>query len=278
MFPNAAARRALVAFCTPRRRPQRRVADRDDGGARRDTLRVDGRTLCVYRWGDTHAQPYVLFAHGWDGQALQFRGWIAALRTAGYAVVAFDQPGHGRSGGRQATLRDFVAGILAVGARCGPTAAVIGHARGALAAAIALRRGLVAERAVLIAAEADHGAALARFARARGLPRSAGAGMASILASAFDETVDEWQVHRIAARIGRPALVVHDLLDRQVPWDEGERYARHWPDARLLTTSGLGHEAIAQDHGVIADCLRFLRGEAVGVRVVSSPNLPYGVA
>jgi len=73
-------------------------------------------------------------------------------------------------------------------------------------------------------------------------------------------------------------LLVHDLEDAEVPWAEGERYARYWPESRLLTTTGLGHHRVAHDPAVIAASLRFLHGEIVGERVVSSPNLPYGFA
>jgi pimeloyl-ACP methyl ester carboxylesterase len=86
------------------------------------------------------------------------------------------------------------------------------------------------------------------------------------------------QAHLKVPIIGCPALVVHDLEDHEVPWAEGERYARHWPGARLLTTTGLGHHRIVDDREVIDASLRFLQGETVGERVVSSPNLPYGVA
>ena len=58
----------------------------------------------------------------------------------------------------------------------------------------------------------------------------------------------------------------------------GECYARAWHGSRLLSTVGLGHNRIVDDAGVIEAGLRFLRGEAVGERVVSSPNLPYGIA
>jgi len=71
---------------------------------------------------------------------------------------------------------------------------------------------------------------------------------------------------------------VHDLADREVPWAEGERYARHWPDARMMTTTGLGHHHIVDDASVIAASIGFLRGNIVGERIVSSPNLPYGYA
>ena len=40
----------------------------------------------------------------------------------------------------------------------------------------------------------------------------------------------------------------------------------------------LGHNRIADDAGVIASALRFLRGETVGERVVSTADLPYGLA
>jgi pimeloyl-ACP methyl ester carboxylesterase len=90
--------------------------------------------------------------------------------------------------------------------------------------------------------------------------------------------VDELQAHNNAPRIGRPALIVHDLEDREVPWSEGERYARYWPHARLVSTRGLGHNRIVDDASTIAAALRFLRGDEVGERVVSSPNLPYGWA
>ena len=45
-----------------------------------------------------------------------------------------------------------------------------------------------------------------------------------------------------------------------------------------MTTRGLGHRRIVDDPAVIAAGLDFLRGKPVGERVVSSPNLPYGVA
>ena len=73
-------------------------------------------------------------------------------------------------------------------------------------------------------------------------------------------------------------MIVHDIEDMEVPWSEGERWARYWPAARLLSTRGLGHNRIADDEGVIAATLRFLKGDIVGERVVSSPNLPYGLA
>jgi pimeloyl-ACP methyl ester carboxylesterase len=86
------------------------------------------------------------------------------------------------------------------------------------------------------------------------------------------------EAHRNVRAIGRPALIVHDLFDREVPWSEGERYARYWPRARMLSTSNLGHNRILADAGVVGALLDFLRGREVGERVVSTVDLPFGFA
>jgi pimeloyl-ACP methyl ester carboxylesterase len=88
--------------------------------------------------------------------------------------------------------------------------------------------------------------------------------------------IHDLQVHRHLPSLGQPGLIVHDMDDRDVPWAEGERYARHWHGARLYTTQGLGHHKVLDAPEVIEASLAFLRGENVGERVVSSPNLPFG--
>ena len=125
---------------------------------------------------------------------------------------------------------------------------------------------------------ADPMAAGDRFGRAVGLAQSLRDHLFDEWEKRFQLPVASMQVHVNAPFIARPALVVHDLEDREVPWAEGERYARYWPQARLLTTTGLGHHRVAAEPQVIADALRFLKGETVGDRVVSSPNLPFGIA
>ena len=86
------------------------------------------------------------------------------------------------------------------------------------------------------------------------------------------------QAHRSVREIDRPALIIHDIHDREVPWDEGERYARFWPASRMLSTTGLGHRRILGDTSVIGSILDFVRGGVVGERVVSTPDLPFGLA
>lgn len=278
LSPDATLSRAAALFCTPFRSSRSRAADAPTAGAREERLDLDGLGIATYVWGDPQRQPYVLFAHGWSSHGTRIARWVEPLRKAGYALVAFDQAGHGRSDGHRTSLPDFACHLLAVGRHYGPAAAVLGHSLGGAAAAVALARGLAAERAILIAPAADPVAAMERFSRFVWLGAHYGARLAALFERQTQVPMDDLQAHRNAPLIGRPALIVHDLEDREVPWSEGERYARLWNDARMVSTCGFGHNRIADHPDVIADALRFLHREPVGNRIVSSPNLPYGFA
>ena len=277
LAPEAAVRKAGALFTRPFASSRSRALAAPTLGADELDLSIDGTPIHVYVWGNPRQQPYVLFAHGWSSHGTRIAKWIEPLQSAGYAVVAFDQAGHGRSGGDHTTLPDFACHLMAVARHFGPAAAVIGHSLGGAAAAVALARGLQAERAVLIAPAADPLAAMERFSRFVGLGSAFAARLAAFFEAKTREPIEHLQAHHNAPLIARPALIVHDLEDREVPWHEGERYARLWHGARMLTTRGHGHNRIADHPGVIGDALRFLRGDMVGERLVSSPNLPYGV-
>lgn len=276
--PDATARRAARLLCTPLAAGRVRARDADDGGALRSDLDIDGRRVTTYRWGDLQTQPRVLLAHGWSSYALRFLPWVRALREAGYAVVAFDQPGHGHSDTGRCSLACFARTLRRVAERYGSFEAVVAHSMGGTATMLALAEGTVARRAVLIAPVADPDAATTRFARRVGLVDGIVPRIQRCLEVQTGVTVRELTAHVRVPSLALPALIVHDLADSEVPWEEGESYARHWPGARLLSTEGLGHSRIVNDPAVIEAGLRFLRGEIVGARVTSSPNLPFGVA
>lgn len=278
LLPSRTLRQVAQLFVTPFASSRARaLAAAVDPAMRRGEIIMHGKRIATYTWGDPVRQPYALLVHGWSSFGLRFQPWVAHLQALGYAVVAFDQPGHGLSGGRYCTLPDFVDTTNEVGRCHGRAALAIGHSLGGAALVLAQDQAWQANRLIVLAPAADMVAATDRFFhRLRLGPNLRG----RFLAWHQRHTglhPQELQVHRHLPALGQPGLVVHDLDDREVPWEEGERYARHWTNARLLTTQGLGHHRIVDAPEVIEASLAFLRGEPVGNRVVGSPNLPFGV-
>ena len=55
-----------------------------------------------------------------------------------------------------------------------------------------------------------------------------------------------------------PVLVVHDAEDDETPWRDGEAVAALWPEARLLTTRGLGHRRLLHAPEVVTAVAGFV--------------------
>jgi len=212
----------------------------------------------------------VLLAHGWGGNAAQLRGFAYPLLSAGYRVIAYDQPAHGVSGGKLTGLPDFADVFTELAWHHGGVRAVIGHSLGAAAAALAHARGLPLESVVLFSPPADIVGYSRRFARWHWIPEGIRRSMQTAIEERYGVTWDEIEAARLAPRLSARALVVHDRDDQIVPWTQGARVASLWPNARLLSTDGLGHGRILANEEVARAAADFIAGRSQ----VASPARP----
>ena len=212
---------------------------------------TDGDThVAGYAWG---AGPLALVMHGWGSHAGHLRRVIEALTGAGLRVIAFDAPGHGRSGDgewgpRQANFREMARILVDLARTHGPVRAIVAHSGGCTAGALALRRGLVAEHAVWFAPMANPTVYAARFQRALALSDEVmlrfHARSTHRLGFAWSE-LDMVDLPRHTRT--PPALVVHDRDDVETFASDGTAIAASWPHSRLIKTVGLGHRGVLRD-------------------------------
>ena len=249
---GAAAALPLFMHCGPRRRvrPEEQFTH---AAATRSLLPVPGlrghggASALGYRWGQ--GPETVLLVHGWAGRASQFAALVRELQAAGYAVVAFDAPGHGDAPGRGTYILDFLAAMKELERRHGPFRAVVGHSFGALAGLIAVSEGLAAERVVSISGAADSDYLVSSFGAALRLGRPA----VDALRERFHRRILPREADpftRFSAVLNplpedTPLLLVHDLSDTQVAPSESQRLLdANRGHARLVTTQGLGHNRL----------------------------------
>lgn len=255
MAPELAAGLADRLFFTP---PRHRRSPRIDSflatGCSSD-VRVKGARVRTWRWG---AGPVVILAHGWGGVGGQLRAFVPPLVERGFSVVAFDAPGHGRSDGRRSSLVDIAHALRTVADAAGRVHAVIAHSLGGAATALALRDGLKARRAVLVAAPADPEDWTREFGRRLAIPAAVMERMRSRVEVRLGVRWSDLQVLTLARCLDTPLLLVHDRDDAEVPWADGAALAAAWPGARLVTTTGLGHRRILREPSVVSAVVDFV--------------------
>jgi pimeloyl-ACP methyl ester carboxylesterase len=223
---------------------------------------MDAAGFRVAVYGHGPGAP-VLLAHGWEGTADDLAPIGDALAAAGFRAVAFDMPAHGRSPGRRATLRDMARAVRGVADRLGPLAAVVAHSLGAAAALLALRDGLDARAAVLVAPPGHPEPFLRGFTRALGLGPARDPGVLREIERRVGP-MERFDARTAARALAIPGLVLHDLGDRQVPFENGVAIAESWAGSELRAVEGLGHRRLLRDERVVADVVRFVLAHGVG--------------
>lgn len=232
---------------------------RPNQGAR-ITATVRGRRVVAEVWGNG---PAVYLSAGWGGRRGQLGALVHPLVTAGFRVIAFDPLSHGESdpgamGRRASTLSEFADSLTAVANEVGPARAVVAHSAGCIAAGLAVRDGLSAERLVFIAPMADPLPYIDDFCHTLGVGNRVRAGMVGRLERRVGRRLHDFDLLRLGPRLRLPLLVVHDRQDKEARFSDGEAIAVTWPGADFMSTSGLGHRRILTDHEVVTRVTDFV--------------------
>jgi pimeloyl-ACP methyl ester carboxylesterase len=245
--PRTAERHAAALFCFPRRLSHHDVPE-VPAHAHVQYVAVGEKRITVWTWGDG---PRVVLAHGWEGTARDVVPIALALAERGRSVAVFDMPAHGASTGRTTTLPEMADAVGAVAHATGTPAAVVGHSLGAAAAVLALRDGLGASTAALIAPAAEPRLFVRRLADVLGFSDAQHDGLVKQIEHRAGIGIDEIDSARVARALTARALILHDPADRQVPFSHGEALAHAWRGATLQAVHGLGHRRVLYDRAAI---------------------------
>jgi pimeloyl-ACP methyl ester carboxylesterase len=247
-------------FTPPPRSPEGLREQRFLSTADQFTINFGDLPLSAYAWG---SGPTILLIHGWGSRASYFSSFVQPLVEAGFRAVAVDAPAHGRSAGDLSNLFQFSEVIETVAQRVAPVRAIIAHSMGAASATMALSRGVVVERIVLLCPICKLREALGRFVARRNLGDAVEDELVARMDELFgprvwlDSALDE-----IAPQLDTPALLFHDRGDTQIPYADSVKTARAWTGSRLITTTGLGHRSLLRDPTLIEQAVEFVAASA----------------
>lgn len=254
--PGLATRAALWLFTTPQRsKPQPHELvwlDQADSFF----IEQNGRKLAAMAWG---TGPVVLCVHGWSSRGLRFVHFIKPLTEAGYKVVAFDGPAHGRSSGSHVDAVEYAESILAVAEKAGPSHAILAHSFGATATMLALEKGLTVDRAVFFSALNGIRGPLDYLGAKLHLPDTVLENVKRRFERKFSRTIENLEAVRIVPHLKHfPLLVCHDKDDPLLPHHNALDLVRVWTGSELITSLGSGHETILDDLHVVQAVTSFI--------------------
>lgn len=261
-------------------------------------LQIDGVATYVHHTGPTtlpEAPPVVehgeavVCLHGAGGNGNLFAELLGGLEQE-HTLIAFDQPGHGRSGeldslgeiGRMAAFTGRVLDALGLG-----PVVLVGHDMGA---AVALRCALdrpEGVRALVVCSAGDRfelpddvveqmrrvrdgkerrpfdKGAFSSKAAPEIMKRAFMEGMKTDPRATFGDLVAcrEWSDAERLGSVAVPTLVVHGEDDREAVKTSAAALAERVPGARLETIPGAGHSLLIEAPGPLAERVRdFLAG------------------
>lgn len=247
-----------------------RVPDKEQEAekeARKFYISISGKRIQVYSWGD-EAQPYVLLVHGWAGRATQFRKFITPLASAGFRVVGFDGPGHGKSEGIKTSILEFEQALQIIFQKIGEPAALITHSFGGAATLFSAMNGLPVRKLINIASPSVMDEILKTFLRAINGSWISAEKFKKFVTRKTGKGLEEFSALYSIQHLPRPIdlLVVQDEDDADVILMHAMELLKVYPSGKFLKTSGLGHTRILKDDHVIARCVDFIKSKPFGVK------------
>jgi esterase/lipase len=228
--------------------------------AEKSTIDFQGKTIQLYGWGDK-SRPYVLFVHGWAGRATQFRKFAGPINDAGYFMLGFDGPAHGKSGGTKTSILEFQDVLKKIFEVRGVPVAVVTHSFGGAAVLFSMMNGLPVKVLINIATPSMPDEILKTYLRAINGSWKSAERFKPYVKKMSGRDFEEFTTLYTIKHLPRPIklLIVQDEDDQDVYALHADALLKVYPSAEILRTRGLGHTRILKDESVIRRCIAFIQ-------------------
>ncbi|MFN3840364.1 MAG: alpha/beta hydrolase [Cyclobacteriaceae bacterium] len=260
VFPFLAYRLFVYIFFSPLRYKPTPKEIKAESFSKKFTLSAAGKKIQCYRWGDF--SKYVLVVHGWAGRATQFRRFVKPLNAAGYSVLGFDGPAHGKSEGRSTDILEYEVVLNTLFKQQGIPDAIIAHSFGGAAVIFAAAHGLPVKKLVNMASPSIGDEIIDTYLRAINGSEKTKQFFKKYVLQKTGKPFDAFTASYKIKEVKQPMelLLVHDEDDKDVSINHPLVIQKAYPRAQLLRTMGLGHTRLLKDNEVIRQIVTFVSG------------------
>jgi len=213
-------------------------------------IHVHDNKIRCWKWG---SGPGILFVHGWNGRGVNLAYFFEGFISAGYSVITYDAPAHGKSEGHVTnyfelsdTVRSFLDPSHGFNIQ-----GIIAYSIGASAVINSISKEKPSVDAVLIAPALKLKEILFNSFNHHGVPEIVYQSLVAEMERYYGYDVHQDNPYVLAKTISTKMLIVHDKDDRTIPYMDSKILSEKTDDVDLHTTEGLGHKLILRDKAVV---------------------------
>ncbi|WP_298897536.1 alpha/beta hydrolase [uncultured Psychroserpens sp.] len=243
---KTAGKLAIRLFSSPRKVKLKEIEVDFLQTAYTEDLDYENLSIRTYRWLGN--KETILLAHGWESNSFRWKALIEKLKDLDYNIVALDAPAHGYSTGKlfNAILYSECINIVA---KKFSANIIIGHSVGGMATAFFQQKYQLdsVEKLVLLGAPSNFVGVFSRYVNMMNYNNRVSKSMNDIILERFNEKPEYFNAARLSENITADGLIIHDELDKIIPYNDAEDFKNFYKKSRLIATKGYGHSLRAEE-------------------------------
>jgi pimeloyl-ACP methyl ester carboxylesterase len=251
--PRFAGKMAIKLFSSPRRIKLKEPEKDFLMTAFIEDVEYEHINIMTYRW--LGKKDTVLLAHGWESNSFRWKPLIEKLKASDYNVIALDAPAHGRSSGKDFNAILYSECIHVV-AKKFKANIIIGHSVGGMATAFFHQKYKLpsVNRLVFLGAPSNFVGVYGRYVQMMSYNKRIATVLNDMVYERFNEKPDYFNAARLSENIEAEGLIIHDELDKVIPFSDAKDYESFYKRSKLVTTKGHGHSLQSEEvHNHILD-------------------------
>ncbi|GAB1445978.1 MAG: alpha/beta hydrolase [Cyclobacteriaceae bacterium] len=207
----------------------------------------NGVELQAYQWGK--GPKKIIFLHGWQSHTYRWKKYIESFPQNEYSIFAFDAPAHGLSRGKYANIPLYSDAIRVFLEQIGLVDLAVTHSMGSISTLHALysHTHLKLGKLVLLGSPGEANDFITFYKEFTGLKDNTFEYIIDHFRKTLNQSPDYFSAPRFAATLAVPGLIIHDEGDEEAPYYHAKRIHEAWPQSKLITTQGFGHNLRAPE-------------------------------
>ena len=218
-------------------------------------LDFEGKRIAKYKWGS--GEKVILCLHGWQSNSFRWKKYVEVLDKKKYTMICLDAPAHGRSDGVLFNVPMY-ARLIQQFLEQNKVDSILSHSLGAFSTMYLLSNYplLSPPKVIALGTPSYADSFIDEFIRVLNLSSKARRNLVTYFTNYSGLKTNDFDSKLFAKNQKSFGLIVHDINDKEAPFEYAKEMAKIWPKSRFLGTEGFGHKL--RDDSVVQEVIKFI--------------------